>query len=177
MINFYGSLDVLKLAYFGLIHPYLSYDLILWGSCYKNMFQRVFRSQKNAVRILLKLNPRESCKDAFRSLGLLTFPCLFILEVILYCRLKCELERGRDVHQYGTRGRDNFRLDQHRTMAYGRLPSQVDVRLINRLSEGIKNLNDPNQFKARLKHFLVSKAFYSVDEFIMGRWYENIRNM
>ncbi|KAG8286085.1 hypothetical protein J6590_068040 [Homalodisca vitripennis] len=86
------------------------------------------------------------------------------------------LERGRDVHQYGTRGRDNFRLDQHRTTAYGRLPSQVGVRLINRLPEGIKNINDPNQFKARLKHFLVSKAFYSVDEFIMGRWDENFRN-
>ncbi|KAG8284398.1 hypothetical protein J6590_103814 [Homalodisca vitripennis] len=57
-------------------------------------------------------------------------------EVILYCRLKCELERGRDIHQYGTRGRDNFRLDQHRTTAYGRLPSQVGVRLINRLPEG-----------------------------------------
>ncbi|KAG8242937.1 hypothetical protein J6590_055659 [Homalodisca vitripennis] len=86
------------------------------------------------------VNPRESCKDAFRSLGLLTLPCYFILEVILYCRLKCELEPSRDVHQYGTRGRDNFRLDQHRTTAYGRLPSQVGVRLINRLPDGITKM-------------------------------------
>ncbi|KAG8252510.1 hypothetical protein J6590_055575 [Homalodisca vitripennis] len=68
------------------------------------------------------------------------FTLSLFLEVILYCRLKCELERGRDVHQYGTRGRDNFRLDQHRMTAYGRLPSQVGVRLINRLPEGIKKI-------------------------------------
>ncbi|KAG8300843.1 hypothetical protein J6590_067114 [Homalodisca vitripennis] len=128
----------------GLLWSYTSIS-VLQLDIVGQLFQ-VFGSQKKAVRILLKLNPRELCKDAFRSLGLLTLRCLFILEVILYCRIKCELQRGRDVHQYGTRGRDNFRLDQHRTTAYGRLPSQVGVRLINRLPEGIKNLNDPNQF-------------------------------
>ncbi|KAG8247621.1 hypothetical protein J6590_057189 [Homalodisca vitripennis] len=66
----------------------------------------------------MPLNPRKSCKDAFRSLGLLTLPCLFILDVILYCRLKCELEWGRDVHQYGTRGRDNFSTERRLMNAY-----------------------------------------------------------
>uniref|UniRef100_A0A1B6LVS9 Reverse transcriptase domain-containing protein n=1 Tax=Graphocephala atropunctata TaxID=36148 RepID=A0A1B6LVS9_9HEMI len=141
-------MDVLKMAYFGLIHPRLTYGLRLWGSCSKYKFERVFRSQKKAVRILSKLNSRESCKETFRELGLLTLPCLYILEVTLYCRFKCELLQGRDVHQYGTRGRDSFRIEQHRTTAFEHLPSQVGVRLINRLPEGIKQLNDPNKIKA-----------------------------
>ncbi|KAG8322298.1 hypothetical protein J6590_026555 [Homalodisca vitripennis] len=170
------SLDVLKTAYFGLIHPHLTCGLRLWGSCSKYKFERVFRTQKKAVRILSKLNPRESCKDSFRELGLLTLPCLYILDVALYCRLKCELLQGRDVHQYETRARDNFRIDQHRTIAFEHLPSQVGVRIINRLPEVIKQLDDPKKFKACLKHLLVSKPFYSVGEFMMGRWDENFEN-
>ncbi|KAG8276649.1 hypothetical protein J6590_061672 [Homalodisca vitripennis] len=42
---------------------------------------------------------------------------------------KCELVQGRDVHQYGTRGRDNFRIQQHRTPTFERLSSEVGVVL------------------------------------------------
>ncbi|KAG8289024.1 hypothetical protein J6590_007780 [Homalodisca vitripennis] len=110
---------------------------------------------------------------SFRELGLLTLPCLYILEVALYCRLKCQLVQGRDVHHYETRGRDNFRTEQHRTTAFGHLPSQVVVTIVNRLPEEIKHLDDPKTFKSRLKRLLVLKAFYSVEEFMMGRWDEN----
>ncbi|KAG8277620.1 hypothetical protein J6590_039164 [Homalodisca vitripennis] len=110
------SVEVLKMAYFGLIHPYFTYGLRLRGSCSKYRIERVFRSQKKAVRILSKLNPRESRKGVFKQVRLLTLPCLYIPEVALYCRLKYELIRGRNV-QYGTRVRDNFRVEQHRTAA------------------------------------------------------------
>ncbi|KAG8264246.1 hypothetical protein J6590_014532 [Homalodisca vitripennis] len=112
----------------------------------------------------------------FRELGLLTLPCLYILEVDLYCRLKCELIRGKNFHQHGSRGRDNFRVEQHRTAAFKHLPSQVGVGLINRLPLGIKQLNETKKFKTRLKHFLMSKAFYSTDEFMMGHWDESFLN-
>ncbi|KAG8261707.1 hypothetical protein J6590_067310 [Homalodisca vitripennis] len=112
-------------------------------------------------------------KDAFRELGLLTLPCLYILDVVLYCRLKCELIQGSDVYQYETRGRDNFRIVQHRTSAFEHLPSQVGVKLINKLPEGIKHLSDSKLFKSRLRHLLVSKALYSLEEFMLSCWDES----
>ncbi|KAG8252745.1 hypothetical protein J6590_050228 [Homalodisca vitripennis] len=57
---------------------------------------------------------------------------------------------GRDIHGYETRGRDNYPTGRHRTVVYEHLPSQAS--------------------KARLKRFLVSKAFYSVDEFLSFNW-------
>ncbi|KAG8267055.1 hypothetical protein J6590_059096 [Homalodisca vitripennis] len=66
-------------------------------------------------------------EDAFRKLELLTLPCLYILEVALYCRSKCVLMRGIDIHSYETRGRENYRGQQHRTVAFERLPSQMTM--------------------------------------------------
>ncbi|KAG8254105.1 hypothetical protein J6590_014980 [Homalodisca vitripennis] len=59
------------------------------------------------------------------ELELLILPCLYILDVALYWRFKCEWVQSRDVHQYGTRGRDNLRIQQHRTATFERLPSEV----------------------------------------------------
>jgi len=164
------SLNVLKMAYFGLIYPHLAYGISLWGGCAKFRLERVFRLQKKAIRILAKLNPRESCHDAFRELELLTLPCLYVLEVSLYCRFRCGLTQGRDIHSYNTRGRDTYRTQQHRTSAFEQTPSYAGAKFINMLPRSIKDTIEPKKFKARLKDLLVSKAFYSVDEFSSCRW-------
>ena len=88
----------------------------------------------------------------------------------MYCKSKCTLVQGRNIHDYETRGRNNFRLQQHRTTAFTNLPKQVGVRLINGLPEVLKNIQNLNQFKSRLKHLLVSGVFYSVDESLTCRW-------
>ncbi|KAG8256525.1 hypothetical protein J6590_066335 [Homalodisca vitripennis] len=108
--------------------------------------ERVFRLQKKAVRIILKLNYRESYRASFGELGLMTLPCLYVFEVIEYCRSRCALISGRDVYQYETRGRDNLRTHQRRLKLSQHLPQQVGVRLINKLPEDIKNSNNLNQF-------------------------------
>ncbi|KAG8297257.1 hypothetical protein J6590_038861 [Homalodisca vitripennis] len=111
--------------------PHLGFGIKLWGICAKHKLERVFRLHKRSVRMILGLRTRESRRDAFRELGLLTLSCVYILEVILYSRSKCALVLGGDVHHHGIRARDNFRVQEHRTNAFRNLPSQVGVRLIN----------------------------------------------
>ncbi|KAG8316850.1 hypothetical protein J6590_040105 [Homalodisca vitripennis] len=87
----------------------------------------------------------ESCRDAFRELGLLPFPCLYIFEVAVFCKSKGTLAQGRD--QYETRGRDKYR-SQHHTPSDGgvsHLPLQAGIRFINRLTEDLKSLADPKK--------------------------------
>ncbi|KAG8301339.1 hypothetical protein J6590_056032 [Homalodisca vitripennis] len=114
--------------------------------------------------------PPQDCRPAFKKLQLLTLPCLYILEAVLFCKSKCALTRGRDVHEYETRGRDNYRTGRHRTVVYEHLPSQAGVRFINSLPDFMKNVQTPKALKTRLKRFLASKAFYSVDEFLNYSW-------
>ncbi|KAG8306747.1 hypothetical protein J6590_040184 [Homalodisca vitripennis] len=44
--------------------------------------------------------------------------------MIMYCLSKCVLVRGREIHQYETRDRDNFRTQQHRLTLSQHLPQQ-----------------------------------------------------
>ncbi|KAG8292288.1 hypothetical protein J6590_043540 [Homalodisca vitripennis] len=77
---------------------------------------------------------------------------------------------GRDIHEYETRGRDNYRSGMHRTVVYEHLPSQAGVHFINRLPNKIKNASTPKVLKTRIKLCLASNAFYSVDEFLAFNW-------
>jgi hypothetical protein len=164
------SQEVLLMAYFGLIYPHISYGICIWGGCANHRLERVFRLQKKAVRVISKLKPRESCRNAFRELGVLTLPCLYIFEVAVYCKYKCSLVQNGDFHSYYTRGRANLRVQQHRTVAFEHLPSQFGIKILNKLPEGVKHAQNQNQFKTRLKSLLVSNVLYSVEEFMMCRW-------
>lgn len=166
----YCPAQVLLMAYYGLVYPHLSYGIALWGGCSKTEFTRLFRLQKKAVRLILKLSSRESCKPGFSKLGLLTLPSLYILETAKFCLLKCVLTRGNDVHTYETRGRYNYRTGQHRTVVHERLPSQAGVVFVNKLPNEIKGAPTPQAFRANLKRILVSRAFYSVEEFMTCHW-------
>ncbi|KAG8251808.1 hypothetical protein J6590_071847 [Homalodisca vitripennis] len=133
---------------------------------------RVYRSkcrlQKKAIRIIAKIKFRESCREAFKKLQLLTVPCLYILETTLFCMSKCALTRGQDIHMYETRGRANYRTGRHRTVVWEHLPSEAVF--LNRLSNSIKDAPTPKALKTRLKRFLVTQAFYNTGEFLAFDW-------
>jgi len=166
----YCPIQVLMTAYYGLIYPHLTYGLVLWGASANNQFSRVFKLQKQAIRVIAQLKFRESCKEAFKKLQLLTLPSLYILDTVLFCMSKCTMTRGQDIHSYETRGRDTYRTGRHRTGVYEHLPSQAGVRFINKLPVSIKDAPTPKALKSRLKRFLVSQAFYSAGEFMAFDW-------
>lgn len=166
----YCPKQVLLMTYYGLIYPHLTYGLPLWGGCSNFNFNRLFRLQKQAIRMIANLKPRESCKPAFVDLGLLTLPCLYILETSFYCINKCVLTQGRDIHSHYTRGRNNYRTESHRTVVQERLPSQAGVSFLNSLPNSFKLATTPKAFKIKLKHWLAAKAFYSIGEFRAFDW-------
>lgn len=166
----YCSSSVLKMAYYGLIYPHLVYGIRLWGSCSKKNLERVFKLQKKAIRIIAGLKYRESCKNTFRELGILTLPCLYVYEVVVFCRTKCTLVQGRQVHQYDTRGRDNIRGQNFRLNVSGKLPHHLGVKFINKLPDRVKNTENLNLFRTRLKQLLITEELYTLDEFWRSRW-------
>lgn len=92
--------------------------------CVKNKLNRL----KKTIRTIPKLKARQLRADVSKELRLPTLPSLYILEAALCF---CSTRPIQGIHQYTTRGRDNYRIKQHRTTVFGHLPSEVGVRIMN----------------------------------------------
>lgn len=86
------------------------------------------RFRQNFYMTPAKLQWKDSCRLAFKSLKLLTVPCLYNLETSLYLSLK-KIALEVVTYTYGTRGRDNYQTGRHRTVLYERLPLGQEIIL------------------------------------------------
>jgi hypothetical protein len=57
--------DVLYTAYYGLVHPFLTCGIAIWGHSCKKYTRRVFILQKRAVRCIAGLRPTNNSREKF----------------------------------------------------------------------------------------------------------------
>ncbi|KAL1448050.1 hypothetical protein WDU94_012322 [Cyamophila willieti] len=158
------SPQVLRTAYFGLIHSYLSYAVLAWG--HSSVKDRAFSLQRKAIRIVGNIHYRAPCQSTFQSLCILTFPCLYIYNCLIHIKThESSLLRNRDVHDYETRHRDNIRgghlrlkRSQNGTLYWGSM-------FYNKLPPSVRELPLKN-FCSVLQDFLVARAYFSIQEYL-----------
>ena len=87
------NLDFLttRAIYFSLIEAHLRYGVCFWGSCSGFLFNSVFLLQKRAIRFIHNAKVRDTCRPLFLSSGILTLPCLFILEMVCMIHKKYKI--------------------------------------------------------------------------------------
>lgn len=61
------SLEALKSVYYSYFHSLLSYGIMFWGNSSYSL--HIFRLQKKAIRIIMGLRTRDSCKNHLNSWG------------------------------------------------------------------------------------------------------------
>ncbi|KAG8262146.1 hypothetical protein J6590_058516 [Homalodisca vitripennis] len=109
----------------------------------------------------------DSCRAAFRHLGILTIIGLYILETILFAT-KTGHARTGDIHPYNTRHRNNFLLDPHHLTLFEKKPSYKGAMFFNNLPDYLRKLPEKN-FKASLRSWLLEHPYYSVQEYLQWR--------
>jgi len=75
-------IKILRMVYFAHFYSHISYGTVFWGS--SSSMRNVFIIQKRAIRIMLRLGPRSSCREGFENFDILTVPCLYIYVLILF---------------------------------------------------------------------------------------------
>jgi len=62
----------LRMIYYTYFHSIMNYGLLLWGCSSDSA--KIFRLQKNIIRIMLGCRSRDSCRKLFMKLKILTLP-------------------------------------------------------------------------------------------------------
>ncbi|KAG8302936.1 hypothetical protein J6590_108243 [Homalodisca vitripennis] len=162
-IHWVGGLIAAKSAYYSMMESHIRYGITVWGGTSEGNLNRILLLQKKAIRALANLQPLDSCREAFESLGILTVVALYIKTVILET-LKCDLPRGENIHTHNTRNATNYVLPSHRTAQFQRKPSYIGCKLYNALPTSLKALGRKS-LAAGLLNWLKSRPLYSMKEF------------
>lgn len=151
--------------YYALIYPHLTYNIIVWGNA--NTANRIFISQKKIIRLLFSLRRMESCRPLFKQYNILTLPCIYIYKCIIYTvRNINNFERNSNTHGYPTRHGNFLKIPNHNSALYEKAPSYMGIKLFNSLPSVLKEEKNMVALKPKLKSYLASKCFYTVDEFV-----------
>jgi hypothetical protein len=75
------SQGTLRNIYFSYFHSLMSYGYIFWGN--SHAAYDVFKMQKRAIRILSNKSKRDSCRNLFKDLQILTQPSQYIYSLTL----------------------------------------------------------------------------------------------
>ena len=70
-IRHFTNLNSLKLIYYALVYPYLTYGNLLWGNTYKSRFQKLVNIQKKIVRLMTFKSYFDHSEPIFNDLQIL----------------------------------------------------------------------------------------------------------
>lgn len=162
------SSSVLRMIYFGVVQSILSYGITLWGGA--SEANKILVAQKKIIRCMFNIPGRMSCRSTFSARGILTFPSLYILSLVMHIKQQNMLLRRRDVHGHDTRKRDEILVPFSRLTVGQNSPMYVGSQFYNRARELMPEADalDANAFKSAFKKILIGKVYYSVDEYMSG---------
>ena len=147
-------------------HSSLKYGIINWGN--SSQVSRVFLLQKYAVRIIAELNSLDTCRYAFKNLRIMTLVSMYILEICTYVfKNKSMFLNNQTSHGYETRHKEQLQTAPFRTIMYQKSFIYNGCKCFNYLADEIKSSPNIKIFRAKLKHLLVRRVCYTLDEFFV----------
>ena len=158
------SRSVLLTAYHGCFGSNMSYGVLNWG--HSGHTRKIFGLQRRCIRVIAGLGSRECCLHDFVDLGILTFPCVYILHCLTYLKQNFPLFTAYNLqHNYLTRNNINIIPDFHRIARARRGTDYWCVRFLNVLPVAFREQNLCS-FTSKLKKYFKAKAFYSLEEYL-----------
>lgn len=154
----------MKTLYCGNFEALLRYGIILWGS--NSETAKIFVIQKRIIRLIKKLQYRESCRGHFKSFGIMTLPALYIYECLIFIFKHKSLFEMEKSHEYQTRSSD-AKFPSHRLTLTEKNPVYMCVKFYNSLPEDIRAIESQETYKKSLKKLLIELEPYSINEFLI----------
>lgn len=161
------GLPTLRMVYFSHIHSICTYGIILWGGSAES--QRIFRTQKWAIRAMLGLPRRTPCANYFRDLQILTLPAIFIYECIKFVTNNPTFFLNEPIknNDYTLRTRNTINIPRHRLSYFKKSPYYQCVSVFNRLPTNLRQMENGKSLLKALKESLTENAPYNINDFLL----------
>ena len=127
-----------------------------------------FYNSKKSSQDYAETGPNCSCRECLKKFDILTVPCLYIYALMLFAVKNLNIyQTSTSVHSMNTRQQNKLHIPQVRLFSIQRDVYSSSVKIFNQLPQNIfKYCNKIHTFKTLLKDYLVTKAFYSIEEFL-----------
>jgi len=128
---------------------------------------KVFILQKKSIRIITDTRPRDSCREIFKSMEIMTLYSQYIYSLVLYTVNNTHLfDTSNEIHKYKTRNNNILHRPIANLSKFNNGTYISGIKVFNHLPQHIKALtNDHKYFKSTLKRFLYHHSFYSMNEY------------
>jgi len=127
-----------------------------------------FKIQKRIIRIITNTGSRDSCRQLFRQLQILSLPSQYVFTLLVFVNKNRGLfQSNSEIHDLNTRFNHNLHLPSTNSTLVQKGVLYSGSKIYNYLPSNIKVLsNDTKFFKTTLKSYLTDHTFYSLDEFL-----------
>jgi len=138
--------STLRTIYYTYIHSILSYGIIFWGG--SSNVEKLFILQKKMGRIISNTAVRESCREAFTNVEIMTFSQYIFSLILFIVKNKHLFTSNKEIHKYITRNNNNLHLPTVNITKFYKGPYILGSKAFNHLPWHIKILvNDMKYFK------------------------------
>lgn len=129
---------------------------------------KILALQKRGIRHIMGLKYRDSCRDHFRQLKIMTAPALYILQCIkIAARHPEKIVRNQEVHTHNTRHGDRMRMEKFKKVKCEKLtPSHQGLKFIRSLPQELAQSIGSRSFEKEVKRLLIEKVPYKIEEFV-----------
>ena len=142
--------------YYGLVYPYLTYNILIWGSTNFNHLSPLVIQQKRIIRIITNSNYIAHTSPLFYKLGLLKLVDIHKFQAAVYMYKNQFNDLYINNHGLNTRNSHNLVPKHHKLSRTQQAISYVGPKIWNKLPISIGIIPNLNTFKRTLKSYLLS---------------------
>jgi hypothetical protein len=131
--------------------------------------RKIFILQKKIIRIVASVKPRNSWRNLFKSLEILTLPCGCIFSLMNFTVKNQEyFQTNAVLHSVNTSNRHDLHIPAANLSCFQKSACYSGIKIFSNLPCSLKRLvNKKTQIKAALKVYLNTHSLYWIGEFLM----------
>ena len=143
--------------YNGLIFPYISQNIIIWGKTYDCYTQPLFILQKRMIRLISNADFLEHTNPLFFRLKILKLEDIYRYFMCIHMHKCIENGEFRPTHSINTRNRDRAQPVFQRLTSGQQSVAFMGPKTWNSLPDNIRSITNINTFKLKLKTYLINQ--------------------